>query len=61
MRFVVTGASGFLGVDLCKELLSQGHEVFAVCRKESAGVKNLPIDDMLDIVWADLHHLDDNL
>lgn len=59
MRFVVTGASGFLGVDLCKELLSQGHEVFAVCRKESAGVKNLPTDDMLDIVWADLHHLDD--
>lgn len=58
MRFVVTGASGFLGVEICKELLRQGHEVIAVCRKESSGIKKLPTNDMLDIVWADLHHLD---
>ena len=59
MKFVITGASGFLGVDICKELLSQGHQINAVCRKESKGLDNLPKDERLSIVWADLNHLND--
>jgi UDP-glucuronate decarboxylase len=30
MRFLVTGASGFLGSHLCERLLTEGHEVLAV-------------------------------
>ena len=30
MRFLVTGASGFIGSHLCERLLSEGHEVLAV-------------------------------
>ena len=30
MRYLVTGASGFLGSHLCERLLSEGHEVLAV-------------------------------
>ena len=59
MKFVITGASGFLGVDICKELLRQGHQINAVCRKESKGLDNLPKNDSLSIVWADLNHLND--
>lgn len=59
MKYVITGASGFLGVDICKELLHQGHQVYAVCRKESKGLDNLPKNDVLSIVWADLNHLND--
>ena len=59
MKFIITGASGFLGVDICKELLRQGHQVYAVCRKESKGLNNLPQDSTLSIVWADLNHLND--
>ena len=59
MKFIVTGASGFLGVDICKEVLRQGHQVYAVCRKESAGLKNIPTHERLKIVWADLNHLAD--
>ena len=57
MRFIITGASGFLGVDICKELLRQGHQIYAICRKESKGLGNIPQDKNLSIVWADLNHL----
>lgn len=59
MKFVITGASGFLGVDICKELLRQGHQIYAVCRKESKGLDNLPKDKGISIIWADLNHLND--
>jgi UDP-glucose 4-epimerase len=33
MRIAVTGASGFIGRELCCTLLERGHEVVALCRK----------------------------
>lgn len=59
MKYVITGASGFLGVDVCKELFRQGHQIYAVCRRESKGLDNLPNDERLSIAWADLNHLND--
>lgn len=59
MNYIVTGASGFLGLDICEELLHQGHQIYAVCRRESKGLGNLPKDKNLNIVWADLNHLND--
>lgn len=32
MKIFITGATGFVGWELCKELLLQGHEVVALCR-----------------------------
>jgi nucleoside-diphosphate-sugar epimerase len=35
MRILVTGATGFIGGDLARRLLSEGHEVWALVRKTS--------------------------
>lgn len=36
MKIVITGATGFIGTALCRELLENGHEVVAVIRPGSA-------------------------
>lgn len=33
MKFLVTGASGFLGKAVAKELIERGHEVHALVRR----------------------------
>jgi dihydroflavonol-4-reductase len=54
MRILVTGASGFIGSNLCRALAAQGHEVLALHRPTSLlnGLEGLPvrrtIGDMLD-------------
>ncbi len=47
MRALVTGASGFIGGVLCRQLLEQGHEVSALVRRagsEPSGTVALPGD-----------------
>lgn len=41
MRIVVTGATSFIGLAVTKELLGQGHDVFAVARPGSPGRERL--------------------
>ena len=36
VKALVTGASGFIGGHLVKELKQRGHEVTALCRSETA-------------------------
>lgn len=54
MRFVVTGATSFLGLSLCRRLLLGQNEVFAVCRKKSTKVGALPESPYLSVVFADM-------
>jgi dihydroflavonol-4-reductase len=37
-RYLVTGATGFLGSHLVRHLLREGHDVVALCRKPDAGL-----------------------
>lgn len=41
MKAIVTGASGFIGLALCRELLQNGYEVAAVIRPESEKKRKL--------------------
>lgn len=41
MKFLVTGANGFVGKSLCAELLRQGHAVCAAVRAVGAPIENI--------------------
>lgn len=42
MKYVVTGATSFIGLELLDYLLSQQHQVVAVCRPNSQGLSKIP-------------------
>ena len=54
MKFIITGATSFLGVELCQYLLTSGHEVYAVCRQGSAKAEDLPKDANLHVIFSDM-------
>lgn len=60
MNLVVTGATSFLGAALIKELLKEGHQVYAVVRPGSLNRKALDsvMSDGLRIVELELGQLD---
>ncbi len=43
MIIAVTGANGHVGVNLCKALLDQGHDVKAFTHNHTQGLKNIPV------------------
>jgi dihydroflavonol-4-reductase len=52
MVIAVTGANGHVGINLCKKLLEQGHQVKALTHHHNQGIKELPVvmikGDLLD-------------
>ena len=61
MRVIVTGATSFIGSHAVQALVSQGFEVCALIRPNSAGRKNLeqmiPQKEQLDIIECELSNL----
>lgn len=59
MKYVITGATSFIGLELIELLLSQHHYVVAVCRPDSKGLAKIPpgveivLAEMAD--YGDLH------
>jgi dihydroflavonol-4-reductase len=51
-KYLVTGATGFLGLHLCEVLLEKGHKVRALCRKPAANLAEAGVEvvsgDVLD-------------
>ena len=39
MKIFVTGANGYLGAEIVRQLLSEGHEVSGLVRSEAAAAK----------------------
>lgn len=52
MRYVITGATSFVGIELTERLLADGHSVVAVCRAGSSGIPSLP--QGVDVVCSDM-------
>ena len=42
MKFVITGATSFIGLELTEYLFANGHSVIAVCRPNSKGLSSIP-------------------
>ena len=55
-KAIVTGATGFIGKWLTRELVSQGIEVYALVRKNSNNLKNIS-DLPVRLVECDIHEL----
>ena len=59
MRFVITGATSFIGLEFVRFVLECGHSVFAVCRKGSKSLDKLPKGSALTLVFAALDEYKD--
>lgn len=53
-KVIVTGANGFIGTALCRELSNQGISVIAVVRNEEENISNIENLKGLRIVYSDL-------
>lgn len=53
-KAIVTGANGFVGIAVCKELADQGVEVIAIVRHTADNIQNLTANVGVRIVYADL-------
>lgn len=53
-KVIVTGANGFLGTALCRELSNQGISVIAVVRNEEENISNIENLKGLRVVYSDL-------
>lgn len=56
MRYIITGATSFIGIALSQYLLDHGQEVVAVCRPNSKGLHALPKG--VSVVWASMDEYD---
>lgn len=53
-KAIVTGANGFIGTALCRELSNQGISVIAVVRNEEENISNIENLSGLRVVYSDL-------
>ena len=53
-KVIVTGANGFIGTALCRELSNQGISVIAVVRNEEDNISNIENLKGLRVVYSDL-------
>lgn len=57
MTFFITGASSFIGVELCRYLSDNGHSVIAMSRRESEHLEVIKKNRHLQVFRADMQSL----
>ena len=57
MKFFITGASSFIGVELCRYLADNGHQVIAMSRKENEQLNDIAKSGNLQVFYADMQNL----
>ncbi|CAH2353525.1 uncharacterized protein CLIB1423_11S01662 [[Candida] railenensis] len=58
MKVFVTGASGFIGTQVVRELLAAGHEVVALARSDASQAKLEEVSSKVSVLRGDLNDLD---
>lgn len=58
MKFIVTGATGMVGAAFVKAAILEGHEVFALVRKNSKNISKIPTSELVTLIEADLDDID---
>ncbi len=59
MIFFITGASSFIGVELCRYLSDNGHSVIAMSRRDNEHLEEIKKDGHLQLFRADMQSLFD--
>ena len=57
MKFFITGASSFIGVELCRYLSDNDHQVIAMSRRENEQLNDIAIKGNLQVLYADMQNL----
>lgn len=57
MIFFITGASSFIGVELCRYLSDNGHSVIAMSRRENEYLEEIAKEGHLEVFRADMQTL----
>lgn len=57
MVFFITGASSFIGVELCRYLAENGHQVIAMSRRDNEHLNAIAVDSNLQVFRADMQSL----
>lgn len=57
MKFFITGASSFIGIELCRYLSGNGHEVIAMSRRVNENLEAIAKGGLLEIFRADMYTL----
>lgn len=57
MKFFITGASSFIGVELCRYLSDNGHQVIAMSRRENDQLNTIANNGHLQFFYADMKNL----
>lgn len=57
MKFFITGASSFIGVELCRYLANNGHQVIAMSRRENEQLNDIANNGYLQVFYADMQNL----
>lgn len=57
MTFFITGASSFIGVELCRYLTDNGHQVIAMSRRENEQLNSIADNGHLRVFYADMQNL----
>ena len=57
-KVIITGANGFVGSNVCKELDSRGVKIFAVIKDENENIDNIKELENVEIVYCELGEIE---
>ena len=56
-KAIVTGANGFVGSHVCKDLCNEGIKVYAIIKDENENIDNIKDLDNIEIIYCDLNSI----